>query len=143
MAGKRVLVVQAPYYLEIAKGLLAGASAVLDREEITFDCENVTGAFEIPAAISMAKDNYEGFIALGCVIRGETHHFHIVADQSARALMDLTVNHRLALGLGILTVENQAQALVRADPTQKNHGGAAAEACVAMMAFKSKFAGMP
>src|SRR5690606_16313734 len=101
----------------------------------------VPGAFEIPAAIryTMATKQYEGFVALGCVIRGETTHYDYVCSESARALMDLSVEHRLAIGYGILTVENMEQAQARADITRGNKGAAAAEACLRMIALKHQF----
>jgi 6,7-dimethyl-8-ribityllumazine synthase len=100
---------------------------------------SVPGALEIPAAIKFAAGCFDGFIALGCVIRGETHHFEIVANESARGLMDLMLREGLCIGNGILTVEDEEQAVVRARPNEDDKGGDAARACLALMALKSRF----
>jgi 6,7-dimethyl-8-ribityllumazine synthase len=139
----RVLVVEARFYDEIADELLAGAKAVLEAEETMFDVLTVPGALEIPAAIAIALAAaeragrpYDAVVALGCVIRGETGHYDIVAGESARALMDLAVAHRLPLGNGILTVETLDQALARARVSEMNKGGGAAEAALAVLRLK-------
>ena len=115
---------------------------MLEQAGAQFDCITVPGALEIPPAISMALDAarkpYDGVVALGCVIQGETYHFEIVADQSARALMDLAVSRKLALGNGILTVDTQAQAVARASADDRNKGAAAARAALAMVALQRK-----
>jgi 6,7-dimethyl-8-ribityllumazine synthase len=143
----RMLVVEARFYDDIADALLRGATAVLDQAGAQYDVISVPGALEIPAAIAIAVDAarpaYDGVVALGCVIQGETYHFEIVADQSARALMDLAVGERLAIGNGILTVDTRAQADARsgadADTGYKsNKGAAAAHAALAMVALKRK-----
>jgi 6,7-dimethyl-8-ribityllumazine synthase len=138
----RMLIVEARFYNDIADALLTGASYVLEQAGAQFDCLSVPGALEIPAAIAMAVDAarppYDGVVALGCVIQGETYHFEIVADQSARALMDLAVSERLAVGNGILTVDTRAQAMVRASADDRNKGAAAAHAALAMAALKRK-----
>lgn len=146
MASKpHLLIVEARFYEEIADLLLAGACQTLDGAGATYDTVTVPGALEVPAAISFAVSaadddgtEYDGFVALGCVIRGETYHFEVVATESARALMDLTVDDTLAIGNGILTVENQSQARVRADPTQKDKGGEAARTALTMIAVRER-----
>jgi 6,7-dimethyl-8-ribityllumazine synthase len=140
----RMLIVEARFYNDIADALLRGASYVLDQAAAQCECISVPGALEIPAAIAMAVDAartpYDGVVALGCVIQGETYHFEIVADQSARALMDLAVSRKLAVGNGILTVDTQAQAIARASADDRNKGAAAARAALAMVALKRKLA---
>jgi len=128
----KLLIVEARFYDAIADAALAGA---------TWEVLTVPGALEIPAAIAFAdaSGDYDGYVALGCVIRGETYHFEVVAGESARAIMALTLDG-LAIGNGILTVENEAQALVRADPAQKDKGGEAAKAALALLALQDRFA---
>ena len=132
----RILIVEARFYAHLNDLLVAGAKAALSDHEI--DVVTVPGALEIPGAIALAADRYDGFVALGVVIRGETFHFEIVAGESARALMALTLDG-LAIGNGILTVENEAQALARADPGDKDKGGEAAKAALAMLALRERF----
>ncbi len=139
----RVLLVEARFYPHISDALYEGAANALDIGGVMSDRVTVPGALEIPAAIKHAAGLYDGFVALGCVIRGETFHFDIVAMQSARALMDLTVYDGLAIGNGILTVDNEAQALRRAERTLLDKGGDAARACLAMMDVKKRFSGQP
>jgi 6,7-dimethyl-8-ribityllumazine synthase len=134
----RILIVEARFYPEISDALYDGAISALGTE-VTTDRINVPGALEIPGAIRLAAGRYDGFIALGCVIRGETHHFEIVANESARGLMDLTVRERLCIGNGILTVEDEAQALHRARREELDKGGDAARACLALIAIKRRF----
>ncbi|WP_212112386.1 6,7-dimethyl-8-ribityllumazine synthase [Bartonella queenslandensis] len=138
-----VLIVEARFYEEISDALLKGAVSALQKAEVSYDIITVPGALEIPAAIAFAEQNkiisYDGYVALGCVIRGETYHFEIVANDSCRALMDLTVHKHLAIGNGILTVENEEQAWVRAEQDNKNKGGFAAEAALCMIALKKRF----
>ncbi|KFC71073.1 6,7-dimethyl-8-ribityllumazine synthase [Devosia sp. LC5] len=136
--GQHFLIVEARYYTELADELLAGASAALEAAGATFDVVTVPGALEIPAAISMAMEagDYDGFIALGTVIRGETTHYEIVSNESARALMEISVVDALPLGNGILTVENEAQAWARARVSEQDKGGGAARAALAMAALK-------
>jgi 6,7-dimethyl-8-ribityllumazine synthase len=138
-----MLIVEARFYDAISDELLRGATRVLDKAGARYDRVTVPGALEIPAAIAIAIDAakrrrapYDGVVALGCVIRGETHHFDIVANESARALIDLAVSERLALGNGILTVENEAQANARARVEEGDKGGAAARAALTMVALK-------
>lgn len=138
-----ILIVNSHFYPDIAKELSKGAHAALAQGHATSEEIAVPGAFEIPAAIrfTMATRHYDGFIALGCVIRGETTHYDYVCQESARGLMDLTLQHRLCIGYGILTVENMEQAKVRADVNQGNKGAAAANACLRMIAVKHHFGG--
>ncbi len=138
-----MLIVEARFYDAIADELLRGATRVLDKAGARYDRVSVPGALEIPAAIAISADAarrrrapYDGVVALGCVIRGETHHFEIVANESARALMDLAVRERLAIGNGILTVDNETQALARARPAEGDKGGAAARTALTMVALK-------
>jgi 6,7-dimethyl-8-ribityllumazine synthase len=137
----RLLFVVAPFYRDYADALIAGASAVCERQGVAFDIVEVPGALEIPGAIRLAMESaaYDGYVALGCVIRGETYHFEVVSNESARGLMTLTTEFGLAIGNGILTCENDEQAWVRADPQQKNKGGEAAEACLRMVALFRRF----
>ncbi|HTV33242.1 MAG TPA: 6,7-dimethyl-8-ribityllumazine synthase [Methylocella sp.] len=137
--GGRFLIVEARFYEAIGRLLLDGAQAALAEAAATFDLVSVPGSLEIPLALAMTLDRaeklgrpYEGAVALGCVIRGETHHFEIVANESARALMQLAIDRRLAFGNGILTVETKAQALQRADPRQGDKGGDAARAALCL-----------
>ena len=134
-----LLIVEARFYDALADALLAGATAALTAAGATYDVVTVPGALEIPAAISLAAEQYDGFVALGTVIRGETYHFEIVASESARGLMALTLDG-LAIGNGILTVEDEAQAWARARATEKDKGGEAAKAALAMIALKARFA---
>ena len=145
----RVLVVEAPYYRDISGQLLEGARRVLEAAGAQFDVVAVPGALEIPTAIALAEESgrfpvsvrYDGYVALGCVIRGETYHFEIVANESARGLTQLGIDHRLAIGNGILTVEDEAQAIWRADPTQGDKGGHAARACLELIALRRRLRG--
>jgi 6,7-dimethyl-8-ribityllumazine synthase len=145
----RILIVEARFYDHIADELLAGAKAAL--EAVGAECEvlSVPGALEIPAVIAMAEEDgrraagvhFDGYVALGCVIRGETYHFEIVAGESARALMDLVIGRRLALGNGILTVDTEAQALTRARREEADKGGGAARACLAVIDTRRRLLG--
>jgi 6,7-dimethyl-8-ribityllumazine synthase len=140
-----VLIVEARYYAHISDELLKGALAALEQAGASHERVTVPGAFEIPAAIKYAvaaraeSAHFDGFIALGCVIRGETTHYDYVCEQSSRGLQDLALAHNLAIGFGILTVENEAQALARARVDKKDKGGEAARACLAMIAMKRHF----
>lgn len=140
MAAK-VLIVEAPYYAHIAAELAKGAVGALEEASVAYDRLEVPGALEIPIAIAMASETrrYAGYVALGCVIRGETSHYDIVAGESARALMDLGTERGLAVGNGILTVDTEAQALARARVAEKNKGGDAARACLALMAAREAY----
>jgi len=136
----RILLVEARFYAHLADLLLAGARAAIETEGHSHETITVPGALEIPGAVAMAAESgrYDGFVALGTVIRGETYHFEIVAGESARGLMALTMDG-LAIGNGILTVENEAQALTRARPDEKDKGGEAARAALAMLALRERF----
>lgn len=137
----RGLIVEARFYGHLADHLLAGAKAATEAAGHSFETVQVPGALEIPGAVALAAESgrYHFYVALGTVIRGETYHFEIVAGESARGLMALTMDG-LAIGNGILTVENEAQALVRADPAQKDKGGEAAKAALALLALRERFA---
>lgn len=133
-----LLIVEARFYTDLADSLLAGALDTL-KGEATYDIISVPGALEIPAAIMIAHRSpmpYDGYVALGCIIRGETYHFDIVANESCRAIMDLTVNEGLAIGNGILTVENEKQAWARAKSDEQNKGGFAAKAALHMVLLR-------
>ena len=141
--GARVLVVEARFYDGLSDDLLAGALGAVAAAEAEATVVTVPGALEIPATVAIllaaaetAGTPYDAVVALGCVIRGETGHYDIVAGESARALMDLSVRLRLPLGNGILTVENEAQAQARARVSEMNKGGGAAEAALAVLALK-------
>lgn len=138
---RRVLIVEARFYPDLADEMKAGAAAVLEGENVPFDVVEVPGALEIAPAVAIARKAkaYSGFIALGCVIRGETTHYDYVAGESIRGLQRLAVRHRLAVGTGILTVENRAQAEARASRNRGNKGAAAAAACLALMGIKARF----
>jgi 6,7-dimethyl-8-ribityllumazine synthase len=140
-----ILIVEARFYDDMADALLEGATVALKEAGATYDVVTVPGALEIPAAIAMALDGadnggteYDGFVALGMVIRGETYHFEIVSNESARALMDLSVSESLAIGNGILTVDTDDQAWARARRSDKDKGGFAARAALAMIELKNK-----
>src|SRR5262245_18333017 len=143
LTGVRILIVEARFYDDIADALLAGATRALDAVGAVYDRITVPGSLEVPGAIAMAVDAaarkrkpYDGAIALGCVIRGETLHFEIVSFESARALMDLAVAKHLPLGNGILTVDTDAQAWARARMDEEDKGGDAARAALAMIKIK-------
>jgi 6,7-dimethyl-8-ribityllumazine synthase len=133
-------IVVARFYEDIADELSRGAAASLDASGATYDFVPVPGAFEIPAAvrIAIASGRYQGYVALGCVIRGETTHYDYVCAESARGLNHLAMEHMAAIGYGILTVENREQAFVRAATTQGNKGRDAAEAALHMLALKKE-----
>ncbi|RIX32564.1 6,7-dimethyl-8-ribityllumazine synthase [Sphingomonas edaphi] len=135
-----VLIAEARFYAHLNDMLLAGARAALDRAGHSHETVTVPGALELPGVIALAAESgrFDAFVALGVVIRGETYHFEIVAGESARGLMALTMDG-LAVGNGILTVENEAQAIVRADASQGDKGGDAAEAALALLALRGRF----
>ncbi len=136
----KLLIVEARFYDHLNDLLLEGARAALEQGGHSHETVTVPGALEIPAAIALAAESgrYDGYVALGVVIRGETYHFEIVAGESARGLMALTMDG-LAIGNGILTVENEAQALTRARRDEKDKGGEAAKAALALMKLKERF----
>lgn len=136
------LIVEARFYDHLNDMLVAGANAELEAAGHSVEVLTVPGALEIPGAISMAADSgrYDGFVAIGVVIRGETYHFEIVAGESARGIMALTMDG-IAIGNGIITVENEEQALARADANRKDKGGEAAKAAIALLELQRRFAG--
>ncbi|RAK61244.1 6,7-dimethyl-8-ribityllumazine synthase [Phenylobacterium hankyongense] len=146
----RILIVEARFYSDLADELLKGAADALDAFGAEYDVVTVPGALEIPGAIALAEEGghrpaggvpYDGYVALGTVIRGETYHFEIVSNESARGLMDLTVGKRLAIGNGVLTVEDEAQAWARARPSEGDKGGGAARAALTMIELKQQLMG--
>lgn len=140
----RILIVESRFYDDISDELLAGAKGALEALGVAYDVVTVPGAFEIPAAIAMAEDAahrpagraYDGYVALGCVIRGDTTHYDYVCNESARGLMELSFRQRLAIGYGILTVEDEDQAWVRARRDQGDKGGTVAKVCLSMIALR-------
>ena len=138
----RFLIVEARFYDHLNDMLVAGAHAALEAAGHEVEVLTVPGALEVPGAIALASESgrYDGYVGIGVVIRGETYHFEIVAGESARGIMALTMDGR-AIGNGILTVENEAQALVRADPAQNDKGGEAAKAAMALLDLQGRFAG--
>lgn len=138
----KILIVEARFYAHLNDMLIAGAKAAIKAAGHESEVLTVPGALEVPGAIALAAESeqYDAFVAIGVVIRGETYHFEIVAGESARAIMALTMDG-IAIGNGILTTENEEQALVRADPAQKDKGGEAAKAALALMALAERFGG--
>jgi 6,7-dimethyl-8-ribityllumazine synthase len=140
----KILIVDATFYQDIADHLVSGAVDALKDEGYAWERISVPGVFEVPATIALAaksRENFSGFVALGCVIRGETDHYDHVCRESSRACMDLSVQTGLAIGFGILTCENMDQAIARADVNQGNKGRDAAQACLRMVDLKSRFRG--
>ncbi|WP_294260602.1 6,7-dimethyl-8-ribityllumazine synthase [uncultured Sphingomonas sp.] len=137
----KLLIVEARFYDHLNDMLIEGARAAIKAAGHTSETVTVPGALEIPAAIALADQSglYDGYVAIGVVIRGETYHFEIVAGESARGILAMTMDG-LAIGNGILTTENEGQAIVRADPRQKDKGGEAAKAALALMALRERFA---
>ncbi|MER9420881.1 MULTISPECIES: 6,7-dimethyl-8-ribityllumazine synthase [unclassified Mesorhizobium] len=140
-----LLIIEARFHDDLADALLDGATTALDEAGVTYDVVTVPGSLEIPAVITFALDgmgeggkDYDGFVALGTIIRGDTYHFDIVANESSRALMDLSVQEAIAIGNGILTTENDAQAWTRAKRSEGDKGGFAARAALTMIALKEK-----
>lgn len=145
----RILIVEARFYDDLADALLEGATQALSAFDAEYDVVTVPGALEIPGAIAMAEEaghkpagrRYDGYVALGCVIRGETYHFEIVSNESARGIMDLTVGKRLCIGNGILTTEDDEQAWARARISEGDKGGGAARAALSMIELKHQLSG--
>jgi len=143
----RILIVEARYYSDLADEQLKGAKAVLTAAGAAFDVVTVPGALEIPAAIALAEESghspagfhYDGYVALGCIIRGETYHFEIVSNESARGLMDLAISRNLAIGNGILTTEDEDQAWSRARVSEGDKGGGAATAALELVLLRRRF----
>ncbi|MEM6666630.1 MAG: 6,7-dimethyl-8-ribityllumazine synthase [Pseudomonadota bacterium] len=138
MSKPHILIIEARFYIELADALADGAIAVIETAGAHHSRVAVPGVLEIPTALAMAHDTgrYDGYVLLGCVIRGETTHYDIVANESAREITALSTAHRLALGNGIQTVENEEQAWARADPARKDKGGGAAKAALAMISLR-------
>jgi 6,7-dimethyl-8-ribityllumazine synthase len=139
-----ILLVEAPYYAHISDLLRRGAGRALAAAGATHETISVPGAFEIPAAIGMvarASDRFDGFVALGCVIRGETTHYDHICAECARGLQDLAVRDGVAIGFGVLTVENEAQAIARASAEHRDKGGEAVRACLALISLRRRLAG--
>ena len=140
---KKVLLVCSPYYKDITQNLIKGAIKVLNSNSVEYKIINVPGALEIAPSIKIYSEKsskdilFDGFVALGCIIRGETYHFEIVSNESARALSDLSVTYSLPIGNGILTVENKEQAIERSDPLKLNKGAGAALACLSLIKHKN------
>ena len=140
---RKVLLVCSPYYKKITQNLLDGAIEVLKSNSVKYKIIDVPGALEIAPSIKIfseklsQNDFFDAFIALGCIIRGETYHFEIVSNESARALTELSVRFSLLIGNGILTVENKDQAIERSDPTKLNKGASAALACLSLINHKN------
>jgi len=146
LEGARILVVEGRFYDDIADLLLAGAKRAFEKAGVNFDLVTVPGALEIPQAIAITLEAaqarhkpYDGVVALGCVIRGETSHYDIVAGESARALMELAISHLMPIGNGILTVDTEEQALVRARPEEEDKGGWAVAAALTLVRLKRRF----
>lgn len=147
LEGARVLIVEARFYEDIAEALFAGATRALKKAGVVFERVSVPGSLEVPPAIAIAVDAaersgrpYDGAVALGCVIRGETLHFEIVSQESARALLDLSIALRLPIGNGILTVDTNVQAWTRARPEEADKGGDAARAALSLIRLKRRLA---
>jgi len=146
----RILIVEARFYDDLADALLDGATQALSAYGAEYDVVTVPGALEIPAAIAFAEESshrpagrhYDGYVALGCVIRGETYHFEIVSNESARGIMDLTIGKRLCIGNGVLTTEDDEQAWARARISEGDKGGGAARAALTMIALKQQLHGV-
>jgi 6,7-dimethyl-8-ribityllumazine synthase len=145
----RILIVEARFYSDLADEMLKAAIDAITAQDAEYDVISVPGALEIPAAIAIAEEGghrpagqrYDGYVALGTVIRGETYHFEIVSNESARGIMDLAIGKRLAIGNGILTVEDEDQAWARARASEGDKGGGAARACLEVIALKRRLLG--
>ena len=137
----KILIVASPYYKDISDNQIAGAKAEIEKAGATWEIVEVPGALEIPTAIGIAErmSNFDGYVALGCVIRGETTHYDTVCNDSSRAITLLGIDRKMCIGNGILTVENRAQAEVRANPDEMNKGGGAAEAALHLIALARRF----
>lgn len=141
-----VLILEARFYTTYNDMLLDGARSVLNQAGVTFEVVTVPGALEVPLAMQLAAQKkvgraYDAMVILGCVIRGETTHYEIVSEESARGIMDMSLKHNIPVGNGILTVENEEQALDRADKNRQDKGGGTAFAALSMLALKQKFEG--
>ena len=130
---KKVLIVSSNYYKEVSNNLEQGSINALNKNNIHFELKNVPGCFEIPFLIKKNINNYNGFISLGCIIKGDTYHFEVIANETARKIMDLSVDYNIPIGFGILTCYNVEQAIIRSDIHQKNKGHEAAMACIELL----------
>ena len=147
---RRILQIESPYYRAVTDAMSKGAAPLFEEAGFVVERLEVTGVFEVPAACEMAIQAglsdphaaYDGIMTFGCVIRGETDHYDHICREASRAIMDLTVRHRFPIGFGILTCENMDQAVVRADPAQKNKGAEAAKACLRMIELRHHFLGL-
>lgn len=147
----RLLIVEGRSYSGISDELLRGAAQAIEAYGADYDVITVSSALQIPGAVAMAEEagnrpvgvHYDGYVALGCVIRGETYHFEIVANETARGLQDLCIGKRLAIGFGVLTVDEEDQAWTRAKVSEGDRGGAAAKACLETVALKRQLLGQP
>ena len=130
---KKILIVGSKYYDDIYQNLLKGALDTIKGAKFEYEIREAPGSLEIPYVIKKNINNYSGFVALGCVIRGETYHFELIANECARKIIDLSVDYNKPVGLGILTCDSYEQAFVRSDPLQKNKGKEAADACIKLL----------
>ena len=135
---KKILLVVSSYYKDISKNLISGSTNFLNENNFEYDISDVPGAFEIPFVIKKNINKYLGFIALGCVIRGETYHFEIISNETSRKIIDLSVDYEKPIGLGLLTCETYEQAIIRSDPLQKNKGKEAAFACCSLVNLRNE-----
>jgi 6,7-dimethyl-8-ribityllumazine synthase len=137
----KVLILEARFHEHITDMMVKGAVGVLEQSGVKYDRLSVPGSFELPGAVKFAMNMYDGFVALGCVLRGATSHFEYVCAESARGLMSLSMDHNIAIGYGVLTCDTEAEAIERADPKQLDKGGDAALACLRMIELKNRFLG--
>ena len=130
---KKILIVSANYYEQISKNLELGTSKTLNEHNLDYSIINAPGCFEIPYLIKKNIDNFVAFIALGCIIKGDTYHFEVIANEVSKKIMDLSINYMKPIGFGILTCYNLDQAIIRSDINQKNKGREAALACIELL----------
>ena len=130
---KNILIVSSNYYLDVSSNLQTGAKNLLEENGYDYKIINAPGCFEIPYLIKKNINNYDGFIALGCVIKGDTYHFEVISNETCRKIMDISINHLVPIGLGILTCYNLEQAIIRSDINKKNKGREAALACIELL----------
>jgi len=130
---KKLLLVTSNYYENVSNNLTEGAIEVIKENDLKFEIIQAPGCFEIPFLIKKNIDLFDGFVALGCIIRGETYHFDLIANECARKIMDISISHLKPIGFGILTCENLDQALIRSDKNKKNKGKEAALACIKLV----------
>ena len=130
---KKILIVSSNYYINISKSLETGSIKTLNENKIEYELINAPGCFEIPYLIKKNLNNYDGYIALGCIIKGDTYHFEIIANETTKKIMDLSVDNLIPIGFGIITCYNLDQAIIRSDINQKNKGREAALACINLL----------